>query len=533
MTASQITPRIEPQIKPKVTSKNKPNILLITADQWRGDCLGAAGHPTLKTPNIDALIADAVHFTNHYTTTAPCSAARASLYTGLYQMNHRVVQNGAPLAHDLDNIARAARRAGYLPTLFGYTDTSHDPRTLHPNDPDLRSYEKVLPGMHLGQLLPENDKPWITWLKEQGHQIEDASKVHIPPMEEGERVSLQPPSYGEQETQTAFLLQKFYRWLDEQEDEEKPWFAHISFLRPHPPFIVPEPFASLYEPQEGSPYQRLEDAASEAQSHPLMELLQQHQSMSSFLNYDKNGAFGGSDLVKDLSAHDIDRIRAIYYGMISEVDAKIGEMIAELKQRGEWDNTLVILTSDHAEMMGDHWMLGKGGYHQGSYHIPLVIRAPHGARGHKVEAFTSAADIFPTLLDALGSEALNSLDGKSLMEFACGKSVPDWRDAAFFEFDFRILRKAHSDLKAKTKAAQCSLAVLRDHDFHYVHCPGFPALLFDLKKDPHCLENVAQDEAYMPVRLRYAEKMLDLRAEHLDETLARYMVGEDGVVIVD
>lgn len=511
----------------------KPNILVITADQWRGDCLGSVGHPNLKTPHVDALASDAVLFKNHYTTTAPCSPARTSLYSGLYQMNHRVVQNGTPMAHALDNMARAARRAGYRPTLFGYTDTSMDPRCFHENDPELTSYENVLPGMHVGQLLQENDRPWFSWLRERGHAIPDTDQVHIPDMEAGERVSLQAPLYDEEETQTAFLVEKLGQWLDEQAADDQAWFAHLSFLRPHPPFVVPAPFNTMYAPEDGPAYARAVDAGMEAASHPLMALLQAHQPMSSFLNYAADGSFGPDDLVRDLSAHDLARIRAIYYGMISEVDAKLGQLFAMLKARGMWDNTILIFTSDHAEMMGDHWMLGKGGYHKGSYHMPLIIRTPDGQRGETVEAFTSSADIFPTLLELMDVEPTNALDGDSLLEHINGNPVAGWRDAAFFEFDYRALRRVDRDLAARLRNQDCSLSVLRDAHYHYVHCPGFPNLLFDLSTDPDCLINVADDPAYQAVRLTYAEKLLDLRAGHLDETLARYKLTESGAVVID
>ncbi len=120
----------------KVVNWGSTNILFITADQWRGSATGYAGHPVVKTPNLDELAAkDGVAFLNHYSQAAPCSPARAALYTGLYQMNNRVVPQRHPLANRFDNIACAARRAGYDPTLFGYTDVSPDPTGLHQNDP--------------------------------------------------------------------------------------------------------------------------------------------------------------------------------------------------------------------------------------------------------------------------------------------------------------------------------------------------------------------------------------------------------------
>jgi len=122
------------------------NILFITADQWRGECLGVAGHPVVKTPNVDALAAEGTTFLRHYSNAAPCSPARACLYTGLYQMTNRVVRNGSPLSARFDNVALAARRVGYAPTLFGYTDQSADPTVVPQGDPRLLTYEGVLPG---------------------------------------------------------------------------------------------------------------------------------------------------------------------------------------------------------------------------------------------------------------------------------------------------------------------------------------------------------------------------------------------------
>src|SRR6478736_6013736 len=104
------------------------NVLLITLDQFRGDCLSVAGHPLVRTPNLDALAAAGVRLSRHYSQAAPCSPGRAALYTGMYQMNNRVVANGTPLDARFDNVALAARRAGYRPALFGYTDQSVDPR---------------------------------------------------------------------------------------------------------------------------------------------------------------------------------------------------------------------------------------------------------------------------------------------------------------------------------------------------------------------------------------------------------------------
>src|SRR6218665_1114458 len=244
------------------------NILLITADQWRGTATGYANHPHVKTPNLDALAGEGVAFLNHYAQAAPCSPARAALYTGLYQMNNRVCRNGTPLSDRFDNIARAARRAGYDPTLFGYTDVSPDPTNRDPNDPDVTTYEGVLPGFTTRVKLPEHERPWLSWLAQQGLKFPDSITAQLPVGVEPGRITSAPPAFSAEQTQTAFLTNEFLRWLDEQVDE-RPWFAHLSYIRPHPPFVVPAPYNTMFAPDEVDGFARAEHRIAEANSHPL------------------------------------------------------------------------------------------------------------------------------------------------------------------------------------------------------------------------------------------------------------------------
>src|SRR3954451_9706856 len=124
-----------------------PNILLITLDQFRADCLSCAGHPVVRTPALDELAGQGLRLARHYSQASPCSPGRACLYTGTYQMNNRVVANGTPLDARFDNVALAARRVGYEPALCGYTDQAIDPRdATGPDDPRMQTYTGVLPG---------------------------------------------------------------------------------------------------------------------------------------------------------------------------------------------------------------------------------------------------------------------------------------------------------------------------------------------------------------------------------------------------
>ncbi|MHA7772322.1 sulfatase-like hydrolase/transferase [Roseibium sp. M-1] len=487
----------------------RPNVLLITADQWRGDCLGTVGHPVVKTPNLDAFAETATVFEQHYAPTAPCSPARASLYTGLYQMNHRVVSNGAPLDDRFDNIARAARRAGYTPTLFGYTDTAPDPRLHDPNDPALATYEGVLPGFQVRQPLPEDDKPWLSWLAARGHDPKTFATIHHVEPEDGERISRKAPRYSRDETQTAFLTDAFLSWLGEQH-KDRPWMAHVSFLRPHPPIAVPAPYNTMYDPEDGPDFAGAETTAEEAAFHPLLAALQKLQHLSSHVP-------GASGHVCDLTRHDLKRLRALYYGMISEVDAQLGRIFAAL---GDLENTLIVFTSDHAEMMGDHWMLGKGGFYRQSYHIPLMIRTPGGARANRVTAFTSAADIFPTLLDLWEVAPEHAPDGTSLRPFLEGQTPVTWRNAALWEFDYRLLLKQLPE-SFPPGAHQGSTAVLSrlGPDWQFVHFSGLPNVLMRAAPEPAAPVNEASGRPELV--LASLDALLSTRMRHNDETLAR------------
>src|SRR6476661_5957040 len=213
----------------------RPNVLLITLDQFRGDCLSGAGHPVVRTPQLDRLAAAGVALRRHYSQATPCAPGRAALYTGTYQMNNRVVANGTPLDTRLDNIALAARRAGYSPALFGYTDQGVDPRTVDdPADPRLSTYEGVLPGFDPVLDMSGWQLPWLQWLNSLGYDFADPITALASENERPAELST-----------STFLTNGFLDWLDEQHE---PWFAHVSYLRPHPPYSAAGEYATMYDP---------------------------------------------------------------------------------------------------------------------------------------------------------------------------------------------------------------------------------------------------------------------------------------------
>jgi arylsulfatase A-like enzyme len=217
--------------------------------------------------------------------------------------------------------------------------------------------------------------------------------------------------------------------------------------------------------------------------------------------------------------------------MISEVDAQIGRVFDALRDSGQWNDTFIVFTSDHAEMLGDHFALGKGGFHDQSQHVPLVIRDPRAPlRGQRVEAVTEAVDIYPTLLEAMQVEPAHAPDGVSLQAWVDGRPPAGWRSAAHWEFDFRDVAGQTTERAFGRRSNELNLAVARTPKWKYVHFSSLPPLLFDLEADPDNLHNLAGDVGHAMVRAEMAEELLAWRARHLDQTLALQELTPAGVV---
>lgn len=475
------------------------NVLLITLDQFRGDTLGCAGHLLVRTPHLDRLAQQGVRLARHYSQGAPCSPGRASLYTGMYQQNHRVVANGTPLDRRFDNIAWLARRAGYTPTLFGYTDQSVDPRDAHgPNDPRLSDYEEVLPGFDVAlKLVSTRPHSWTQWLTAQGHVVPDDPDEAL----RGE--SARPAEHS----MAAFLTNHFLAWHQQQVQAKHPWFAHLSHFRPHPPYAAAGHFAQLYNPQDvplpialGSPLHKLHAGLLRS---PAMQAPTDERAMR--------------------------ELRAQYYGMVSEVDHQLGRVWRALEASGQWENTLVIVTADHADELGDHGLLQKAGYFEGSYHILGIIRDPRvpAAHGTTVNAFTENVDILPTVCDALGEPVPLQCDGLPLTHFLRGEAPPSWRDAAHWEYDWRsanIPRGPHPWPWDRRLERQ-NLAVRRTQDAAYVHFADGSSLCYDLARDPTWHTLVEDPSVILP----HAQALLSWRAQHMERTLTGMLVEDGGI----
>lgn len=501
-------------------------VLFITGDQWRGEALSYLGHPAARTPHLDRLAREGTTFKRHYTASVPCGPARTTLLTGLYPFIHRSVRNGAPLDRRHTNIALEARKAGYDPVLFGYTDSSADPRELAPDDPRLRSYEGVMPGFRLEASLNEACLTgWMSELARKGYDIPERHMdiyLHAGTPKVIERFNRGPAQYRAEDSDTAYIADKVLDYLRLRRKQD--WFIHAVFLRPHPPIIASAPYNTMIPAKDVPKPVKLADRSKEAAVHPYLAY---------WLEQQKDPAYFESQVnVQGIPESDLDELRAVYYGLIAEVDAQIGRIFAHLEKTGELDETLIIFTSDHGEMLGDHWAWGKGAWYDAANSIPLVIRdprAPKSARGRIVDSFTESVDVTPTILEWLGLDVPHEMNGHSLMPWINGATPEVWRNAVFWEFDFRDPPGQKPERALGITSDQATLNVIRDDRFKYVHFTGLPPLLYDLRKDPGELVNVVADPAYGRVVGEYAQKLLTHRMLHAERSLANAMLTPSGV----
>jgi arylsulfatase A-like enzyme len=470
------------------------NVLLITLDQFRADCLSVAGHPLVRTPNLDQLANEGVRLNKHYSQAAPCGPGRACLYTGMYQMNNRVVANGTPLDARFDNVAHAARRLGYSPALFGYTDQSVDPREVTgPDDPRLQHYSGVLPGFDAVLDIPDDHEPWMQWLRDLGYTGLGTAYREL----------ANEPKRPVEHSVSSFLTNHAIEWIGQQ---SSPWFAHLSYLRPHPPYAAAGEFSTMYSPDEVT--------------MPIEPAEVRHVMHDFVMQLEVTAAPKDPARMREL--------RAQYYGMISEVDAQLGRVWATLRELGVWDDTLIIVTADHGEQLGDHGLIQKVGYFEESYHIVGIVRDPAHPETHGtvVNEFTENVDLFPTICDAIGAPIPAQCDGLPLTPLLEGNTPTWWRDSAHWEFDWRdiYITSGPDPQPWDRRLERQNLAVHRDESTLYVQFGDGSWLCFDMANDPTARTQIT-DPA---VVLAKAQAMLTWRSQHADRTLTGAIIDKGG-----
>ena len=447
-----------------------PNILLLMTDQQRWDAMGCSGG-WVRTPNLDRIAAEGVRFTNCVATSPVCIPTRLSLATGLYPHNTGVWNN---MQHRIPAHAptwmQAVRGAGYRTSLFGKTH-------LHPHQGDLREREGLMHACGLddvdeiggprasAQVLSHMTAGW------EAKGLWDAYRADYRERFRTKPHLVRPSTLGLEDYADVYVGQQAKRYLRNY-DRQEPWCCWVSFGGPHEPWDTPEPYASMYDPKQMPPAIPRQPAGERprGQLDRLMERV--------------NPAFEPGE---------IGRLRADYAGNVTLIDDQIGEILDAIEARGELEYTVIVHTSDHGEMNGDHGLLYKSNFLDGAVRIPLLVRTPGSTHAGSVsDSPVEWIDIGPTLVEMAGGELAHRQFGQSL----CGvleEPGTTHRDFAISEIDGEIML-----LDREWKAA--------------INTEGEVYLLFDVREDPEETRNLAGRpevaEIETALRLRILERLM-------------------------
>ena len=482
-----------------------PNILFIMADQLRYDSLGCTGHPVVLTPNIDKLASRGALFRRAFVQAAVCGPSRASIYTGRYPHSHRSRFNEVPLGLGEKTIADYFNAAGFRSALVGRT---HFMPITATNGFEPYAYYDGLPAK-------DPYSPYIQYLQQCGYSDEDISLRYWPKglrpelgheaYPEDFREAYAPSRIAAEHSDTAFLTDQALRFMREQGDQ--PWMLHVSYWKPHLPFCVSSPYHGMYDPQT-VPMPLLQE--DELEHKPPLQKLFREERRGNFLE--------DQTLLR--------QIRAVYFGMITEVDHHIGRLTAELMRLGLIENTLIVFTSDHGEYLGDHYMVEKELFYDQAIHVPLILSLPRVIpSGEVVEELVESIDILPTCLEISNITVPPCIQGRSLLPLFHGVTH-DWRQAVFAEWDFQYY---HCREQLGLAPEQCKAIMIRDLEWKYVHYTDQPCELYRLTEDPNEFVNLADHGDYQGVVQEMRARILNWRMHteekepEIDLTYATYL----------
>jgi len=515
------------------------NVLYIMCDQLRRDYLSCYGHAHLHTPNIDRLAAEGVRFTRAYTQGTICGPSRMSAYTGRYVSSHQVSWNAVPLPLEELTIGDYLRPAGIRTALVGKTHaTPNDAALAHvgadsqkqaqlsevgfeaymrhdgiyPDAPIFADKRDSAPYTHyLRALGYDGENPWHTWANAAaGDNGEVLSGWHM-------RNAHLPARVAEAHSETVYTTDCAIEFIQAQ--GESPWCLHLSYIKPHWPYLAPAPYHALYGAEHvQSPVRPAMDALSD---HPVYAAFRQHQESQNF-------------------SRDEVRLNVVptYMGLIKQVDDQLGRLIEVLERSGRWNDTLIVFTSDHGDFLGDHYLGEKEFLLEQAVGVPLIVRDPRAAadatRGTVEHRLAETIDALPTFLEALGlPSAQHRLEGRSLIPLLHGQPVA-WRNYAIAEYDYAFQAPARERLGQPID--RCRMTMVRSDRWKYLAYDGFRPQLFDLENDPHEHHDLGADPAYAAVReqhlgylfewMRGLKRRTTISHEEVEDRARRFRYGE-------
>jgi arylsulfatase A-like enzyme len=423
----------------------RPNIIYIITDQQRWDHLGCNGQATLRTPHIDRLAREGVCFERFYTNNPICTPSRAAIITGRTPRSNRVWDNGCPLPESETTLPEALAGAGYHTWAVGKL---HLTPWWAPEGRYLESryyWDEIksddAPEPYLGFAGAEictghidlHHGHYGRWLRREHPEVLDRAREMIEPHPSGARDTWRwtmPPACHA----NAWIADRACAYLAERAEAYRatgqPFFLHLGFPDPHHPFRAPEPYGSMYDPDEMT--LRAPDPEPLGQKPP--EYLDFFHGRLNADVLGGKGDFNSKDLGGVTEEH-LRQILATTFGMVTFIDDQVGRVLAALDELGLAEDTVVVFTSDHGELMGDHHLLTKGPFLlEGLVRVPMVIRAPGRIRaGARTAALAEHIDTFPTLLEMAGVAPPRGVEGRSFLPVLTGEAERH-RDRVLVEF---------------------------------------------------------------------------------------------------
>ena len=516
-----------------MNSNQEKNILFLMFDQLRFDYLSCLGHPHLHTPNLDWLAEQSLRFSHCYVQSPVCGAARMSFYTGRYVSSHGAAWNGIPLKVGELTLGDHLRDRGRDAFLVGKTHMRADSKGmkrfgLTPDSIigarvaecgfDIWTRDDGLWGMGPDGDYDEKASPYNQYLREKGYEAEnpwhDFANAGVD--EDGNIASGWiygnsglPANIREEDSETPWLTRECIEFLEKNKNPKKPWMCHASYIKPHWPYIVPAPYHNMYGPNTFLPTMRHDD-----------ELVDQNPVYAAFSGNIIGTAFRNDDVRS--------KVIGAYMGLIKQIDDQMGVLFEYLKSSSQMKNTMIVVTSDHGDYLGDHWLGEKDLFHDPSVKVPLIIYDPSpeadATRGQVCDALVESIDLAATFTDFTdGTTSDEWLEGHSLMPFICGDAPDGWRDYAVSEYDYSMSPIAN---KLGVSAKDARLFMIATKKWKFMHAEGgMPPMLFDLEHDPDEFFDQGRNPEYQPAvdecyeMLRDWALRCDQRTTYTDEEL--------------
>ena len=468
-------------------------------DQLRFDYLSCAGHPYLETTNFDRVAAQGVRFSNAYAQSPVCGGSRMCFYTGRYASSHGAHWNGFPLRVGEHTLGDHLRREGMGCWLIGKTHMKADVDGmkrlgLSPDSLigarqaecgfDAWVRDDGLWGSGPDGFYDEKRSPYNEYLKSKGYVSEnpwaDFANAGVDKNEIASGWIMtnadKPANILEKDSETPWLTT---RAIDFMEAQAGPWLAHVSYIKPHWPYIVPAPYHDMYKKNQILPVIR--DLVERDGAHPVYEAYQNNKIAAAFQKDDVRS-----------------KVIPAYMGLIKQCDDQLGRLLDYLETTGQKNNTMIVLTSDHGDYLGDHWLGEKDLFHEQSVKIPLIVFDPRleadVTRGTTCDVLVESIDLTATFIEAAGGKVPDHIvEGRSLMPWLHGEIKP-WRKYVISEYDYSATPQA---AKLGIAPRDARLFMIFDGRYKMMHAEGgFRPMLFDLKEDPEEYHDLAKGQTH-------------------------------------